>query len=341
MLETIWFILWGVLWGMYFILDGYDLGMGMLMPALAKDNRDRRIIYNAQGPFWDGNEVWLLTAGGATFAAFPAAYAALFSGMYTALMLLLFCLILRGVSFEFRNKVDSEKWAAAWDKVHTVSSFLIALLVGVAFANIFQGLPLNAEGVNQGGLFDLLNPFGLLGGVLFLLFFGVHGCLWLAIKSEGPIHDRAVAMAEKLWSALAIVLVLFVGASAFATNLLDNYMKYPLLLPLPILAVVGLFMQRVALGKRTLVAAWGWSAATIAFSAFYGVAGLYPALLPSSLNPSWSKTIWNSASSPLTLQIMLGVALCVVPVVLAYQAWAHALFSHKITDEDLAEDEAY
>lgn len=341
MYETTWFILWGLLWAVYFATDGYDLGMGMLMPFLAKDDRDKRIIYNAAGPFWDGNEVWLITAGGATFAAFPAAYAALFSGLYTALLLLLLALVVRGVTFEFRSKMESPRWRALWDGAHAVTSFLPGLLLGVAFANIFRGLPLDAEGVNQAGLLQLLNPYGLAGGVLFTLFFCMHGSIWLAIKSEGPIHERAVAMAERLWLPLVVVFMVFVVMSAMSTKLLANYMDMPLLLIIPVAAVAGLVMIRPALGRRAMWTALGCSALTIIGATFFGVAGLFPALLPSTLNPAFSLTIHNAASSQLTLKIMLGVALVVVPIVLAYQGWTHLKFSHKITDEDLEEEEAY
>ena len=169
MLETIWFILWGVLWSVYFMLDGYDLGLGSLLPFLAKNETDRRLVYRAMGPFWDGNEVWLITAGGVTFAAFPTTYAMMFSSLYSPLMLILFALIFRGVSLAFRGEVDNPRWKAFWDGCLVVGSFLPALLFGVAFANIFRGLPIDAAGIYQGNLFTLLNPYGLAGGVLFVL----------------------------------------------------------------------------------------------------------------------------------------------------------------------------
>ncbi len=341
MLEIIWFVLWGVLWAVYFALDGYDLGLGTLMPALAKDERDRRIIYNAAGPFWDGNQVWLLTAGGVTFAAFPGAYAALFSGLYTALMLLLFALILRGVSFEFRRKVDSVSWRKVWDVCHVLGSFLPALLLGVAFANIFKGIPFNAQGINEGGLLDLLNPYGLAGGVLFVLMFSLHGALWLGVKAEGPIAQRAEAMAEKLWMAVVVMLVLFLLMTIFFTKLFANYLANPLLFVILLLPVIGLIQVRMALGKRAMLKAWANSAAAIVGVTLFGVIGLFPALLPSSLDVAYSLTIANSASSPLTLKIMLGVALVFVPLVIAYQAWVHVRFGHKITDADLDYEEAY
>ena len=191
MLETIWFLLWGVLWAVYFMLDGFDLGLGTLAPFLARTDADKRVVYNSMGPFWDGNEVWLITAGGVTFAAFPTTYAVMFSALYTPLLLLLFALILRAVALEFRSKVEDEGWRKLWDVCHFVGSFVPALLLGVAFANIFKGIPIDAEGDFHGNLLTLLNPYGLLGGVLFVLLFLVHGALWLAIKAEAPLEERA------------------------------------------------------------------------------------------------------------------------------------------------------
>ncbi|MDK2954876.1 MAG: cytochrome bd ubiquinol oxidase subunit [Desulfovibrionales bacterium] len=341
MLETIWFILWGVLWAVYFMLDGFDLGMGMLMPFLAKNETEKRTLYNAAGPFWDGNEVWLIAAGGVTFAAFPTAYAVMFSGLYSALLLLLFALILRGVSFEFRSKVDSPAWRSVWDFCQVVGGFLPALLLGVAFANIFKGLPLDAQGVNQGGFFSLLNPYGLLGGVLFVLLFAVHGCLWLGIKSGGALQGRADRMAARLWPVLAVVVVLFLAYTSAATQLFGNYLNNPALFLILAGAVAGLVFQRSWMGTARRWAAWGASALMIVCVTMFGVIGLYPAIIPSSLDPGASLTIYNASSSPLTLKIMLGVALVFVPIVLLYQAWVYKTFSHRITDEDLRSEEAY
>ena len=341
MLETIWFLLWGVLWAVYFMLDGFDLGLGTLRPFLAKSEADRRIMLNAAGPFWDGNEVWLIAAGGVTFAAFPTAYAIMFSGLYTALMLLLFALILRGVSFEFRSKVESASWRSLWDTTHLIGSFLPALLLGVAFANIFEGLPLDKEGIFQGTILTLLNPYGLAGGVLFVLMFCMHGALWLAIKAEGDLHERAGAMAKKLWPVVLGLTVVFLVYTFLATKLFSNYFKSPILLAELLIPVGGLVLARVYMGARKWWAAWASSAAYIAGTALFGVIGLYPAILPSSLNPAWSVTIDNSASSPLTLKIMLVVALIFVPIVIIYQAWVYKTFSHKVTEADLDYEEAY
>ncbi len=341
MLESTWFVIWAILWGLYFVLDGFDLGLGSMMPFLARGEKERRIVYNAMGPFWDGNEVWLITAGGVTFAAFPAAYAVMFSGMYTALMLLLFALILRGVAFEFRNKVDSPAWRRIWDWALVLGSFLPALLLGVAFANIFMGIPIDADGVFQGSILTLLNPYGLAGGALFVLLFLVHGCLWLAVRSMGELRDRAGRMAGRLWFASAGFAVLFLLLTAVFTRVYDNYLAFPVLWLILVLPLFGLVLTRIFISAGKWAKAWGASALTIMGTAMIGMAGIYPALLPSSLNPVYSLTIHNSSSSPLTLKIMLGVALVFVPVVLIYQAWVYKKFSHQLDFADLEYDGAY
>ena len=334
MLETTWFILWGVLWAVYFVLDGFDLGMGTLMPFLGKSETDKRMIYNAQGPFWDGNEVWLITAGGVTFAAFPAAYAVMFSQLYTPLYLLLFALIFRGVTYEFRHLTESPALKKLMDVFHTVGSFLPALLLGVAFANIFRGLPLQ-DGVSQGTFFGLLNPYALCGGLLFVVAFCYHGAVWLAIKTPGDLQRRAIRTAEELWPALVLLAVIFLAASALDTNLYSNYLKHPYLMVFLLLPVAGLVFTRVALGKRNLWQSFLGSAATIFGTTAFGVAGIFPALLPSSIGAEHSVTIHNAASSDLTLMIMLGVAGVMVPIVLAYQIWVIKTFSFQIKEEEM------
>jgi cytochrome d ubiquinol oxidase subunit II len=334
-LQDIWFFLWGLLWAIYFMADGFDLGIGSMLPFLGKSNEQKRIMYNAMGPLWDGNEVWLLTAGGVTFAAFPMVYAVMFSSLYSALMLILFALIVRGVSFEFRNKVDDPRWQKIWDACLFIGSLLPAILLGAAFANIFRGLPIDQNGIYHGSLFTLLNPYGLLGGVLFLCLFLVHGGIWLAIKSEGELHDRAVNAARKIWLILLIVAVIFLIASFFATNLYDNYIANPLLFVCIFVAVAALFGVRVFLGKGSYWKAWFSSALTIVSCTFFGVIGLYPNMFPSSMNPEYSLTAHNASSSPLTLKIMLVVALIFVPIVLVYQIWAYNLFKGKVTEADL------
>lgn len=336
MLETIWFLLWGILWAVYFMLDGFDLGVGILTPFLAKTETDKRVAYHTFGPFWDGNEVWLLTAGGVTFAAFPATYAVMFSSLYTPLMLVLFALIVRAVAIEFRTKVDSAKWRKVWDGCLFVGSFLPALLLGVAFANIFRGLPIDGEGVLQGNLLTLLNPYGILGGLLFVALFLVHGGLWLAMKTEGDLSYRAGKAAAGIWSILLVIAVVFLGATWFATPLYNNYLAMPILLLIPLITVGALLATRYFIAREAWLKAWFASSLTIVGATLFGVVGLYPNLFPSSISPAFSMTAFNSASSPLTLKIMLGVALVFVPIVIVYQAWGYYVLRAKVTEEEVS-----
>lgn len=340
-LQSIWFFLWGLLWAIFFMTDGFDFGIGTLYPFLGKTENDKRVMINAMGPLWDGNEVWLITAGGVTFAAFPLVYATMFSSLYTALMLILFALILRGVSFEFRHHAKTAAQRKIWDFCIFIGSFLPALLFGVAFANIFQGLPLDADHLFQGNLFTLLNPYGLLGGVLFVLLFLVHGAIWLAAKSEGDLHLRATRIANVLWPVELVVAVIFLAYSAMATQLYQNYLSYPLLFVVILLAVVGLLGIKVYLAQERYFLAWFASALAIVSATFYGVIGLFPNLLPSSIDASYSLSAFNASSSPLTLKIMFIVVLLFVPIVLAYQIWAYMLFKTKLTPKELDVDEAY
>jgi cytochrome d ubiquinol oxidase subunit II len=339
-LQTVWFYLWGLLWAVYFVLDGFDLGVGMLLPFLGKDDARRRAMYNATGPFWDGNEVWLLTAGGVTFAAFPKVYAVMFSSLYAPLMLILFALIIRGVSWEFRGQVDDPRWRKLWDVCHFVGSVVPALLLGVAFANIFRGLPLAADGY-QGTLVSLLNPYGLLGGALFVLLFLVHGAIWLAVKTTGELHESAAACAGKLWVPTLLVAVLFLAATWLDTPLYRNYLDNPGLCLVLLVAVAALLATRLLLMKRAYWRAWAASAVTIAGATFFGVIGLYPNMFPSRLDPTVSLTAFNASSSLLTLTIMLTVVAIFVPIVLGYQIWVYRTFSHKIDPDRLTSGEVY
>ncbi|RLC02239.1 MAG: cytochrome d ubiquinol oxidase subunit II [Deltaproteobacteria bacterium] len=333
-LQSIWFFLWGLLWALYFMTDGFDLGIGALYPILGKTDEDKKTMINAIGPLWDGNEVWLLTAGGVTFAAFPLVYAVMFSSLYTALMLILFALIIRGVSFEFRNKIDHPVWVKVWDTCIFIGSIVPAILFGVAFANIFQGIPFDDEGIYQGTLFTLLNPYGLLGGVLFLLLFVQHGANWIIIRSEGDLHDRAVKIAKGIWPVLLAVAVIFFVASWFATPLYQNYLTRPILFVVIIVTVVALLCVRLFLNQENGFKAWFASALTIVGAIFFGIIGLFPNLFPSSINPDYSLSAYNASSSPLTLKVMLVVVILILPLVLAYQIWAYNLFKGKVKQED-------
>ena len=208
-LTTVWFALIAVLWIGYFTLEGFDFGVGMLLPVLARDDRERRVMINTIGPVWDGNEVWLLVAGGATFAAFPEWYATLFSGFYLPLLLILLALIVRGVAFEYRAKGHGEQWKGRWDAAIVVGSFVPSLLWGVAFANILRGVPIDAQKEYVGGFFNLLNPYALVGGLTTLLLFLTHGAIYVSLKTDGPIRERARDLAVKVGLAAAVVAVVF------------------------------------------------------------------------------------------------------------------------------------
>ncbi|MDR2125030.1 MAG: cytochrome d ubiquinol oxidase subunit II [Desulfovibrio sp.] len=341
LLQIIWFLLWGLLWGIYFVLDGFDLGMGTLLPFLACTENERRTVYNAAGPYWDGNEVWLITAGGVTFAAFPTAYAVLFSALYAPLLILLFALIFRAVSFEFRNKINDPLWRKVWDVFQFLGNFVPALLLGVAFAGLFQGIPINENGVYMGNLLSLLNIYGLLGGVFFVLMFAVHGALWLNLKSEGILRARAEACAHKLWLPLTGIAVAFLVATAFYTPLYSAYLQTRVLGIIPLLAVTLLFSVRIMLQAGKHISAFASSAGFMLCVTLFGVIGMFPNIVLSSIKPEYSITVTEASSSQLTLTIMLCVALVCVPLVIIYQSWAYKLFAERVTEKSLQSDHAY
>lgn len=333
MLETIWFILWCILWAVYFMLDGFDLGIGILTPILGKTESRKSVLYKATGPFWDGNEVWLITAGGVTFAAFPTTYAIMFSALYSPLMLILFALILRGVSIEFKGKIENKIWNKTCDCLFFVSSLLAALLFGVAFANIFAGIPINADGIFQGTIINLLTPYGLLGGVLFILLFIIHGLLWLTIKTESTLQEDVIKLFNKLWPVLLIIAIVFIAFTAFATTVFENYLESPFLFAIPVICIIALVLTKVFVTKQKYWKAWAMSCLSIVNIVLFGLVGIYPSLLPSSIKDTFDLTIYNSASSPLTLKIMLGVVLVFLPLIIAYQAWSYYLFKDKIKED--------
>ena len=268
-LQAIWFFLWGLLWAVFFMTDGFDFGVGTLFPFLGKTDEEKQTMIAAIGPLWDGNEVWLISAGGVTFAAFPLVYSVMFSTLYSALMLILFTLILRGVSFEFRNKVDDPRWKRLWDACIFIGSLGPALLFGVAFANIFQGIPFDGKGIYHGTLLTLLNPYGLLGGVLFVLLFLEHGALWLGIKTDGALQARATRLAAMVWPILVAAAVTFLVASWFKTNLYANYLAHPVLFAVIAVTVLALLTVRVFIARQAWFKAWFASSLTIVGAIFY------------------------------------------------------------------------
>ncbi|WP_051581530.1 cytochrome d ubiquinol oxidase subunit II [Pseudonocardia acaciae] len=322
-LTDIWFLLIAVLWTGYFVLEGFDFGVGMLLGVLGRDNADRRVLLNAIGPVWDGNEVWLLVAGGATFAAFPAWYASLFSGFYLALLLILVALILRVVALEFRSKIDSERWRRNWDRVIIGSSALPALLWGVAFGNIVGGVPLDAAHHYTGTFFTLLNPYALLGGLATLTVFALHGCRFAALKTTGPVRERATRVGWQL-SGLAVACA---GGFLLWTQLSLGHGWTVIAAAVAALALLGGIVAAMA-GRE----GWAFALTAAAIAAFTATlfGALYPNVLPSATDPANSLTVTNAASTPYTLTIMTWVAVVFTPVVLAYQAWTYWVFRRRI-----------
>lgn len=331
-LNTIWFILIAVLFIGFFFLEGFDYGVGILLPFFGKTDRERRVIINTIGPVWDGNEVWMITAGGAMFAAFPNWYATLFSGFYMALVLMLLALIVRGVAFEFRSKVENPRWRSLWDWVIFGGSLIPALLWGVAMANLIRGVKIDATMTYVGTFFDLLNPYALLGGVATLMTFILHGAIYLSLKIEGPLKERAHKFAKNFWLLTAIVVFAFVITGYFfATDMFLNLGVNPGIVPLTAgsaLLLTGYFLRREWNGW-----AFAMTGVTIVFSTVTIFMGLFPRVMVSSLDPAYSLTIYNAASSPYTLRVMLIVALIFVPIVLIYQGWTYWVFRKRLTTE--------
>jgi cytochrome d ubiquinol oxidase subunit II len=333
-LNTVWFVLIAVLFTGYFVLEGFDFGVGILMPFLGRTDVDRRIILNTVGPFWDANEVWLITAGGAMFAAFPEWYATLFSGFYLALFLILMALILRGVGFEFRQKMPGPGWKRGCDAAIFVGSALPALLWGVALTNIVQGVPIDVDKHYTGTLLTLLNPHALLGGLVSLMVFTLHAAAFLALRTEGEMHERARATAIRLWWPTALVTLAFAAWGYTQTDILRRYGVVPGTLPL---MTIALFVASyVLLHLRRDGWAFAMTALTIVAGSAVAFEGLFPRVMPSTLNPAWDLTIYNASSSPLTLKVMLIVVVLFLPGVLAYQGWSYWVFRQRVTGQTLA-----
>jgi cytochrome d ubiquinol oxidase subunit II len=327
-LTDIWFMLIAVLWTGYFVLEGFDFGLGALLGVLGRDEVDRRRMINAIGPVWDGNEVWLIVAGGATFAAFPQWYATLFSGFYLALLFILVALIGRGVAFEYRGKVDDPRWRRRWDYVIMVGSALPALLWGVAFANIVHGVPLDADHEFTGTLLTLLTPYALLGGLTTLGVFLLHGAVFVALRTDGELRGRAVRAA--LWIAAGATPV----AAVFLIWTEAEHGGGWTLLPAAV-AALALVVAVLCVGQDREGRAFAATAIAIVATTVTLFGVLYPNVMPSTLDPAGTLTTVNAASTPYTLHIMTWVAVVMTPVVLAYQAWTYWVFRRRITREDI------
>ncbi len=323
-LTTVWFALIAVLWIGYFVLEGFDFGVGILLPVLGRNEPERRSMLRTIGPVWDGNEVWVLVAGGATFAAFPEWYATLFSGFYLALFLILVALIVRGVAIEYRNKRGEAEWRRRWDAAIVVGSFLPALLWGVAFANIVQGVPIDADRQFTGNLLTLLNPFGLLGGLTTLLLFVTHGLMFLALRTEGVIRERAAALTLPVGLVTAVVAVAFLAwANAIRGDVVSDRDRRR----------GGAGVRGRARASRLRREGWAFvgSAATIGLAVVSLFWALFPDVMPSSTDAAYSLTTTNAASTEYTLTIMTVVAVIFVPIVVGYQAWTYWVFRKRVT----------
>jgi cytochrome bd ubiquinol oxidase subunit II len=327
-INTIWFILIAVLYIGSFVLDGFDLGVGILLPFIGKNDTDRRVVINTIGPHWDGNEVWLLTAGGATFAAFPMWYATLFSGFYLPLFLLLAALILRGVAFEFRSKDQNPKWRALWDWSIFTGSLLTSLLLGVAFANLVRGVPIDADMNYVGGFFNLLNPYALLGGIATIAIFLLHGTIFLSMKAAGTVEEKARFLARRLWLPVVAIMLALLIATYLATDMILQLGIDPGLIPL--VGMVAILLVGYFLRKNLYGWAFAMTSVAIAFAIVTMFQIMYPRVMISSLNPAWSLTIYNASSSPYTLTVMTIVAVIFVPIVLVYQGWSYWIFRKRV-----------
>ncbi|MHB9093128.1 MAG: cytochrome d ubiquinol oxidase subunit II [Eubacteriales bacterium] len=329
-LNTVWFLLVGVLVIGYAILDGFDLGVGSLYYLLGKTDEERKILLGSVGPFWDGNEVWLLTGGGALFAAFPMVYATVFSGFYLAMMLVLFGLIFRAVAIEFRNQVDDAVWRKRWDFLFFLGSFLPALLFGVAVGNVAKGLPLDNSYNYTGGFLALLNPYALLIGLLGLASFLMQGVTYTMMKTEGVLHDRAEGLFGTIWMGFVS---LYLAGSAYTyfaePDLFANYARYPVLYLVPALTVTGLAMAPWAVRYARHGMAFLASSLSIAGMILTLAVGMFPNWVP-AVDPNLSLTVYNAASSQLTLKAMLIIALAGVPIVLFYTIYVYRVFKGKV-----------
>jgi cytochrome d ubiquinol oxidase subunit II len=330
-LNVVWFVLFVIIIAGYLVMDGFDLGVGILHPFLAKSDQERRISINSIGPVWDGNEVWLVLGGGALFAAFPLVYASLFSGFYTAMMLVLLVLILRTVAIEFRSKRPSARWRTSWDIVFFASSLGIALLLGVAFGNIMQGVPLDVQGNIQIALISLLNPFALLVGVTTVFMLATHGAIYLSMKTEGEHLVRVKRWIPRLMITFFVFNTAVVALTVFTHDLISNrYLSQPLWVIFPALALASVLLAGWMVDRAHYFIAFLLSAVMIAGLLFSAAIGLYPYLLVSTLDPAYSQTIFNAASEANTLTVMLIIAVIGMPFVLLYTAGVYYIFRGRV-----------
>ncbi|NRQ41185.1 cytochrome d ubiquinol oxidase subunit II [Rheinheimera sp. YQF-2] len=368
-LRFIWWLLIGVLLIGFVVTDGFDMGVAALLKVLGKNNDERRVMINAIAPHWDGNQVWLITAGGALFAAWPTVYAASFSGFYIALMLTLFALFLRPIGFEYRAKIDSEIWRSRWDWALTAGSAIPALIFGVAFGNLLQGVPFYFDDILRlhytGSFWALLNPFALLAGVLSLLMIVNHGATYLQLKTEAELKARSEKLSALLAPVCAAIFVLagvwlFLAVDGYSvTSLIDtnganrttektvlisagawftNYDKWPLLWLAPALGVAGFLVCALASKTRRHISAFISSSLAIAMVVLTAGVSMFPFVMPSSSTPAHSLTMWDATASETTLMIMFVVACIFVPLILAYTGWSYFVMRGRLNEQHIRDN---
>ncbi|MFJ3905131.1 cytochrome d ubiquinol oxidase subunit II [Streptomyces sp. NPDC090025] len=329
-LHDVWFVLIAVLWIGYFFLEGFDFGVGVLTKLLARNRTEKRVLINTIGPVWDGNEVWLLTAGGATFAAFPEWYATLFSGFYLPLLIILVCLIVRGVAFEYRAKRPEENWQRNWEEAIFWSSLIPAFLWGVAFGNIVRGVKIDADMEYVGNFWNLLNVYSILGGLVTLTLFTFHGTVFTALKTVGDIRTRARDLAVKLGLGTALLALAFLIWTQVDKG--DGWSLVAMLIAA--VALVGA-IGAIRIGRE----GWSFALSGVAIAAAVAMLflTLFPNVMPSSLDPAWNLTVTNASSSPYTLKIMTWCAAIATPLVLLYQSWTYWVFRKRIGTQHIAD----
>jgi cytochrome d ubiquinol oxidase subunit II len=333
-LPVVWFVAIAFLWTGYLVLEGFDFGVGALLPVLGRDDTDRRVMINSIGPVWDGNEVWLITAVGATFAAFPAWYGSLLSGLYLPMLAILLALIARGVAFEYRGKVDDVAWRRRWDVAIVAGSTVPAFLWGVVFANLVRGLPMTADHVVTATVFELFSPYALLGGALTLALFLLHGAVFLSLKTDGPVRLRARRFAAGASLVVVPLLVGFLGwTQALGGPRGSGGADWTL--PVAVVAVLALIAGSALVARGREGRAFSATAIAVAALVVVIFGSLFPEVLPSTTDPAFSLDIRNAASAPYTLTVMSWIALVALPVVIGYQTWSYWVFRKRVTRADI------
>ncbi len=322
---TLWFVLIAVLWTGFFVLEGFDMGVGMLHAVTGKDEPGKQAVLSTIGPLWDGNEVWLVVAAAAMFAAFPGWYATMFSGFYLAVVLLLMALIVRGTSFEYRGKRPSQRWHGNWSRLLIVASLLAPFLIGVMLGDLLHGVPIGANHEYTGHFWNLLQPYGVFVGVSLVSLCVLHGATFIALKTSGEIRDRARKLARRVAPATALLVLAFISWTHVTAG------KGAFLNPVELLACLAILAAWAVIGGHE---GWAFAATTVAIavSIITIFVDLYPRVMVSSTNPAYSLTVHNSASTPYSLKVMTVIALVFLPIVLAYQSWTYYVFRRRISD---------